>query len=148
MASGKHRRIRQRPPLTTRPRGFARPQMPKLTLVDLSFNDLGVTAALALADALRARGSITRLNVEANRLSGTWREFGVAVGVHNDSGVRAIAACLEQPGCRLAVLNLSHNGIDAAGAKAIGHAVAVAAGSSAGSALTKLHVGSSEHALP
>ena len=115
----------------------------QLTLLDLSFNELGPSAATALAAALGANSSLTRLNLEANRLNGTHSEFGVEVGKRDVSGILALAKSLTRS--RLTALNLSHNAIDEQGARAIGKAVASAG---VGDPLHKLHVGSADHALP
>jgi hypothetical protein len=117
---------------------------PCVRVVDLSYNKLGPDAAAAVAAALEQSKTITSLNLQSNRLAGSWLDFGDEVGEREDSGVISIAASLAQ-GNTLTSLDLSLNTLGEAGARAVAMAAATA---SPDDPLRWLHVGSGGEALP
>lgn len=117
---------------------------PTVRSVDLSYNMLGPEAAGALAAALMASSSLTTLNLQSNRLAGSWLDFGDEVGIRDDTGVITLAHALVH-GNALTALNLSLNNLGEAGARALAEA---AADAPLDDPLRWLHVGSAGEALP
>lgn len=118
--------------------------LPRVRVVDLSYNALGPDAARALARSLRASSSLSELNLASNRLAGPRSDFGEEVGARDDSGVVALATALAE-GNTLTSLNLSLNALGEAGTRAIAEA---AASAPEADPLRTLHVGSGGEALP